>query len=141
MSTPTPQGRLLPKPTPETQYFWDGCRRGELLLQSCMRCLAVNFPPRAFCPACGCRELGTVRASGKARLLSYVVSARPAPGIEAPYVLAIVRLEEGVQMMTNIVHCAGRERSLPIDMPLRVVFDKQNEDISLPMFEPEEVRA
>ena len=129
-------GRLLPRPTPETAHFWEGTKRGQLLIQSCSACAHLYFPPRAFCPACSSTDVVPHPASGRATLLSYVISARPAPGIEAPYAVAVIRLEEGPTMMTNIVNCPQTPERLLLDMPLRVVFGAQNDDITLPFFEP-----
>lgn len=131
--------RLLPRPTPETTHFWEGARRKQLLLQRCTECEHVYFPPRAFCPSCSSHNVLPHASSGSAILLSYVISARPAPGIEAPYSVAIVKLEEGPTMMTNIVNCPQTPESLILDMPLRVLFVAQNDEITLPFFEPVDV--
>ena len=128
--------RLLPKPTPETSAFWSAAKEGILLLQRCDHCAKAYFPPRPFCPACGSGDVRSEPASGDATLWSYVISMRPAPGIDAPYVVAVVRLREGVNMMTNIVNCPASAEHLELDMPLRVVFSQQSEDITLPFFEP-----
>jgi uncharacterized OB-fold protein len=132
-----PNGRLLPRPTPETAHFWAAARNGELLLQRCTACESTYFPPRPFCPNCSCDEIQNVQASGRGTLLSYVISARPAPGLPAPYVLAIVRLEEGPQMLSNVINCPPTPEALKLDMPLRVCFQTQNDEIALPLFEPE----
>jgi uncharacterized OB-fold protein len=128
---------MLPQPTPESAHFWEGTRLQELRLQRCNHCQEHYFPPRPFCPHCHGQDIEVVRASGKATLYSYVISQRPAPGIEAPYVLAVVELEEGPRMMTNIVDCPARPESLPLGMPLEVHFEQQSEEITLPMFRPE----
>jgi uncharacterized protein len=128
--------RLLPRPTPETAHFWDGTARGVLLLQRCADCEHVYFPPRAFCPACSSRGVAVHAASGAATLLSYVISAKPAPGLEAPYSVAIVRLKEGPTMMSNIVNCPQTPERLQLDMPLRAVFFRLTDEITLPLFEP-----
>ncbi|MBS0562724.1 MAG: OB-fold domain-containing protein, partial [Proteobacteria bacterium] len=96
-------GRARPLPTPETKHFWDGTREGELRLQRCDACAKTYFPPRPFCPACGHREVSIVKASGKATLYSYVIHHRKVPGFTPPYAIAVVELEEGPRMMTNIV--------------------------------------
>ena len=70
--------RAKPKPTPETQHFWDGTQAGELRLQRCDVCANVYFPPRPFCPACASRSVSVFRASGKGKLYSYVINHRPA---------------------------------------------------------------
>lgn len=62
--------RARPKPTPETQHFWDGTQAGELRLQRCDACAHVYFPPRPFCPACASRKVSVFRASGRGKLYS-----------------------------------------------------------------------
>ena len=128
--------RPLPKPTPETQHFWEGARAGELRLQSCNDCSKIYFPPRPFCPKCGSRSVAVTKASGKATLLSYVIHHRPSPGFDPPYAIAVVELAEGPRMMTNIVGCPQTPEALQLDMPLEVSFEKQSDTISLPMFKP-----
>ena len=128
--------RALPQPTPETQHFWDGTRAGELRLQRCDECALVYFPPRPFCPGCSSRSVNVFRASGRARLYSYVISHRPAPGFEPPYAIAVVELEEGPRMMSNLVDTPQTPEALILDMPLEVVFEAVSDDISLPLFRP-----
>ncbi len=128
--------RALPRPTPETQHFWDGTRAGELRLQRCSACSKVYFPPRPFCPACASRDVQIFPASGRATLHSYVISHRPAPGFEAPYAIAVVELEEGPRVMTNIVESPQTPEALQLDMALEVVFEAVSDDISLPLFKP-----
>ncbi len=129
-------GRALPQPTPETQHFWEGTKAGELRLQRCDGCGKVYFPPRPFCPGCGSRKVSVIQASGKAVLWSYVIHHRPVPGFTPPYAIAVVQLAEGPRMMSNIVECAQTPEALQLDMPLEVVFEKQNDAITLPFFRP-----
>jgi hypothetical protein len=128
--------RPLPAITPETRHFWDGARAGELRLQRCEACTHVYFPPRPFCPQCGAREVSVVRASGRAILYSYVIHHRPTPGFTPPYSIAVVQLEEGPRMMTNIVDVAQTPEALQLDMPLEVTFQRMNDEIHLPLFRP-----
>ncbi|WP_345944762.1 OB-fold domain-containing protein [Variovorax sp. dw_954] len=79
-------------------------------------------------------------ASGVATLLTYVISHLPVPGFTPPYSIAVVRLEEGPQMLTNIVNCPQSPESLELDMRLKVIFKKASDDIWLPLFEPYPVR-
>jgi uncharacterized OB-fold protein len=130
--------RALPSPTPETQHFWDGTRQGELRLQRCAECSSSYFPPRPFCPKCGSREVEVFRASGRGRLYSYVIHHRPARGFEPPYSIAVVELEEGPRMMTNIVDCPQTPEALVLDMPVEVKFEPVSEDVTLPFFRPVE---
>jgi uncharacterized protein len=130
------QTRPLPIPTPETSHFWEGTRNGELRLQRCTGCFHVYFPPRPFCPKCATGTIEVFVASGKASLYSYVISQRSIPGFEAPYAIAVVELEEGPRMMTNITGCAQTPDALRLDMPLEVSFARQNDEITLPLFKP-----
>ena len=77
-----------------------------------------------------------VKASGKAVLWSYVIHHRPVPGFKPPYAIAVVQLAEGPRMMTNIVACEQTPEALQLDMELEVVFEKQNDTITLPLFRP-----
>jgi uncharacterized OB-fold protein len=129
--------RMAPEPTPETQHFWDGCRNGELLLQRNKATKEAYFPPRAFDPKTGSRDVEVFKASGRATLWSYVINHRPRQDMGTePYAIAVVMLEEGVKMMTNIVGCPQTPEALQLDMPLKVTFEKISDTISLPLFTP-----
>jgi len=128
--------RILPQPTPETRNFWDGCKAGELRLQRCRECAHSYFPPRPVCPACGSRSVEDYPASGKATLYSYVINHRPRADMGPdPHAIAVVTLEEGPRMMTNIVGCPQTPQALALDMPLEVVFQTFGET-ALPFFQP-----
>jgi len=127
-------GRPLPVPTPETAHFWEGTRLGELRLQACRDCGRTYFPPRPFCPSCASKKVEVLRASGRGTLHSYVISHLPAPGFEPPYTIAVVKLEEGPKMLTNIVGTPCDPALLRLDDPVQVTFETMNEQITLPMF-------
>ena len=133
----TKASRPLPRPTPETQHFWDGTRVGELRLQRCDDCKQVYFPPRPFCPSCSSRAVSVFAASGRGRLLSYIINHRPHPAWDGPYSIAIVELAEGPRMMSNIVGCEQTPQALQLDMPLKVTFEQVSESIALPLFTPD----
>lgn len=127
----------LPEPTPETQEFWDGMKRHELRIQRCKDCNRGYFYPRPFCPRPGChsRNVEWITASGKGTLATYVIAHRGHPAFEAPYVIAVVELEEGGQMMTNIVGLDDpTPESLPVDAPVEIVFEDVNDQVTLPKF-------
>jgi uncharacterized protein len=132
--------RPKPVPTPETRHYWEGARAGELRLQRCRPCAKAYFPPRPFCPRCGSAETEVFRASGRASLYSYVIHHRPMPGFAPPYAIAVVTLEEGPRMMTNLVGVPQTPEALELDMPLEVTFQKLDDEISLPVFRPAEAR-
>lgn len=133
----TASAKPVPKPTPDTRPFWDGTAAGELRVQRCQACRRHYFYPRPSCPHCGSRDVEWVTASGRATLYSYVINHRPAPGFEAdgPYAIAVVELEEGVRMMTNIVGTEITPENLPLDLPLRVLFEQRG-DVHVPLFTP-----
>ncbi len=131
--------KYAPHPTPETQHFWEGTREGELRLQRCDACTHVYFPPRPFCPACASRAVSVFRASGRATLYSYVINQRPRPDWpQEPHSIAIVELEEGPRMVTNIVDVEQTPEALVLDMALDVTFERLSDEISLPVFRPAE---
>ena len=128
--------RAKPMPTPETKHFWDGTREAVLRLQRCDTCAHVYFPPRPFCPNCASRKVSVFDASGKGRLYSYVIHHRAVPGFTPPYAIAVVELDEGPRMMTNIIDCPQTPEALELDMKLEVAFHKLDDEITLPLFRP-----
>jgi uncharacterized OB-fold protein len=134
--------KAVPVPTPETQPFWDGCAAGELRIQRCTACGKPYFYPRPVCPACGSPNVEWFTASGRATLYSYVINHRAAPGFagDVPYAIAVVQLEEGPRMMSNIVGLPATPEALVLDMPLQVTFETRG-DVSLPQFQPAETEA
>ena len=128
--------RARPKATPETKHFWDGVQAGELRLQKCNKCSKAYFPPRPFSPYTGTRNVEVFEASGRGTLHSYVIHHRPVPGFKPPYAIAVVELEEGPRMMTNIIDCPQTPEALVLDMPLEVAFVPMDDSISLPLFRP-----
>ena len=130
--------RPVPKPTPETQHYWDGARQGELRLQRCEDCAHVYFPPRPFCPSCSSRAVSVFAASGRGTLYSYVINHMKTPGFEPPYAVAVVALEEGPRLMSNIVDCPQTPEALVLDMPLQATFEPVTDAITLVQFKPAE---
>ena len=131
----------IPQATPETQDFWDGIKRGEFRLQRCSNAKCANkpyFPPRPFCPECGSRDVASFTASGRGKLHTYVINQRPAPGFEAdaPYAIAVVELNEGPRLLTNITGVAQTPETLPLDLEVELAAEEITADISLPKFRP-----
>lgn len=132
--------RPLPGVTPETKSFWDGARNGELRLQRCADCRHNYFPPRPFCPKCSSKNIVEFAASGKGSIYSFIISHRPAPGFEAPYSIAVVELDEGPRMMTNIVGCPQTPEAISLDARVEIIFQQQSPEISLPLFKLTEMK-
>lgn len=130
-------GKNLPRPTPETQPYWDGCREHQLLLQRCGKCSRFQFYPRILCASCASTDVNWVQANGEGRVLSYTIIRRAiseAYAAEVPYTVALIQLEEGPTLMSNVVDC-DPER-VTIGMPVKVVFKDWSENITLPVFRP-----
>jgi hypothetical protein len=135
MSEPRRPARPLPRIDEETRGFWEACARHELYVQRCRACRTFRHPPRAVCPACLSSEIEWVRASGRGTVYSFTVTHQnQAPGFRErlPYVLAVVELDCGVRLMTNVVDTPPA--SVRIGMPVEVVWEDVTEDISLPLF-------
>jgi uncharacterized OB-fold protein len=134
----SPRGKQLPVPTPETAPYWEGCKQHELRIPFCSDCKQYFFYPRRYCPACLSDAIEWRTASGKGTLLTYVINQRPAPGFEdeTPYAIAVVQLEEGPHLMTNIVNTTIAPENLPAGLPVEVVFDDVNENVTIPKFQP-----
>ena len=125
----------LPQPTVVSAPFWDGCRRHELLVQKCADCEGLTFPPLRACRSCFSPNIDWVRLSGRGTVYTYTVIWRPeSPAFQPPYVAAIIDLEEGCQMMTNIVECDSTE--VDVGMPVEVDFRDVSDEITLPYFKP-----
>lgn len=138
MSTKPPAAaKAVPVPTPTTRPYWEGTQAGELRLQQCQDCSQHIFYPRTHCPHCGSARTQWVRTSGRGRLYSYVINHMAAPGWEGdvPYVVAVVQLEEGPRMLSNLVGVPPDPQALELDMPLEVVFEPRG-NMMLPLFKP-----
>ena len=99
----------LPTPDPSTEPFWDAARQGRLVIRRCQACRRAHFYPRPFCPSCWSDQVSWEEASGRATLYTWSVVYQndlPPFGERVPYVAAVVDLEEGPRMMTNVVDCA-----------------------------------
>jgi uncharacterized OB-fold protein len=133
-----PQAAELPHATPSavTAPFWDACRRSELLYQRCARCGTAGFPPAEHCRECLARELSWEQSAGTGRLASWTVVHRPVtPAFTTPYAPAIVTLDEGYPMVTNIINAAPGD--LRRGLPVRVAFVEVSGGLVLPYFEPD----
>tara|TARA_B110000444_G_C18788153_1_gene571051 strand:+ start:210 stop:608 length:399 start_codon:yes stop_codon:yes gene_type:complete len=125
----------LPTPTEISQPHWDGCKKGELLVQKCTDCQAYVFIPQESCTNCQSSNLNWIRSSGKGVLYSYTTVFRPQRiEFEVPYIVAIVELEEGWHMLSNLIDCDLD--AVKVGMPIEVSFRKMTEEITLPMFKP-----
>ncbi|MCX2934012.1 Zn-ribbon domain-containing OB-fold protein [Mycobacterium sp. CVI_P3] len=135
MSTPQ-----LPSPAPsvnpETATFWAATLAGKLVLQRCSNCDRAGYYPRYVCANCHSTDLVDTEASGRGTIYSYTVTTR---GIleyanAGSYVLAMVELDEGPKMVTNIIDCDPD--ALSIGQRVEVVFCDTGGEGALPRFRP-----
>ena len=112
----------------DNRAFWTGGRDGELRIVRCQDCGYYIHPPSSRCPRCLGGDVGPSPVSGRGVVYTYTINRREwSPGLEVPYVIAIVQLDEqpDLRLMTNIVGCSADE--VAIDMPVRVEFREQGE--------------
>ena len=129
--------QALPRVDEESRGWFEGLARHELWLQRCGSCQTIRFYPRAVCTVCLSSEVVWERASGRGTVYTFTATYQnQSPGFrdELPYVLAYVTLDEGVQMLTNIVGCPADQ--VKIGMPVEVTFEDVNDHIAIPRFKP-----
>lgn len=128
----------LPVPDPDSAHFWAGCRSHRLLIQRCRNCGTYRFPAGPVCPSCRSREADWIEASGRGTDFSWIVVRHPVPRSvyqeDVPYIVALVTLEEGVRMATNIIGC--EPEAVTAGMEVELTFHDVTVDISLPKFRP-----
>ena len=121
----------------ETRAFWEGCGRGEIVLQRCRECSVVQHRPRALCVSCQSDAIEYFVASGRGVVHTYTITNQnQAPGFReaVPYVLAYVELEEGPRLLSNLVGC--EPDSVRIGMPVAAEFVDTGEQLGVPRFRP-----
>ncbi|MED5261142.1 MAG: OB-fold domain-containing protein [Myxococcota bacterium] len=129
----------VPKPLPVLEgfakEFYEGCQRGELLFQCCETCGTWRHVPRELCADCGSWEWAWKASSGRGKVFTWTVIARPlhpAFAEDVPLAAVVVELEEGVRLLSHVVDCPPEE--LEMEMPVEVSFDPITEDVTLPRF-------
>lgn len=116
---------------PGDEPFWRATEEGTLLIRQCDACGEPHFYPRPICPFCASDRTSWIAATGRGRIYSITVARR---GVTVPYAIALVTLEEGVTMLTNIVDCDMD--SVRIGDRVEVVFRATKAGTSVPMFRP-----
>lgn len=127
-----------PQPDPSTAPFWDGCREHRLMIQQCTKCGHNRFPPTPYCQKCHAPEHEWVASQGHGSIFSWIVVEHPIPADlyrgDVPYVVALIDLDEGVRVVSNVVKCDPY--AIQAEMRVQVVFDDVAEDLTLPRFVP-----
>ena len=128
----------LPHPNEVSQPFWDAAKRHELQIQRCNACGIYIFYPREACSECLAADLIWLPVSGKGTLYSYTIAqapTHPAFAGDVPYVIAIIELEEGPHITTNLVGCPIED--VTIGIPVVAAFEDVSTEMTLVKFRPE----
>ena len=125
--------RVQPTSTDIARPYWDGCREGELRLQFCRNCERFQFYPRIICSHCTGDSLEWRPVSGCGQVASYTVVRRGITrAYEAPYVVALIALQEGPQMMSAIV--GAEPGDIAVGAAVAVRFESWGAEHVLPVF-------
>jgi uncharacterized OB-fold protein len=106
----------------DEDFFWEGAREGRLLIQRCASCGLLRHPPSPMCGRCQSLEVEIVEGSGRAKVLSWLVSLHPTRPDDAPRLVVRLQLEEGVWLIANLVGAALSE--LTVGAPVQVFFQE-----------------
>jgi uncharacterized protein len=129
----------LPQPDPITKPYWDSLKAHAMRLQRCGSCGRFVFFPRALCPFCFSDALTWTPVSGRGVVHAFTVPHRhPSPAFQPdlPYVVALVELEEGPRLMTNLIDVPPDPAQIAVGMPVEVVYDDVTPEVTLPKFRP-----
>jgi uncharacterized OB-fold protein/acyl dehydratase len=120
-------------------FVWEGVEAGRLLIQRCAACARLRHPPGPMCPACQSLEWDTLAASGRGCVYSFVVAHHPQiPPFEYPNLIALVELEEGARLVSNLIGVDPAD--VEIGMRVEVEFTRMGDGLVLPLFRPAAVR-
>src|SRR5574341_1010290 len=129
--------RPLPERSGIAEPFWAAARDRRLVIQRCLQCQAFRFPPDIACFYCGAIAYEWTPVSGRATLYTWTLAHPPLLPFfreRAPWPVAVVQLEEGPRLVTNIAGLAVDEYE--IGMPLLADFEDVGEDVTLVVFRP-----
>jgi uncharacterized OB-fold protein len=117
----------------DTEFFWDGCLRGELLIQRCAECGHLRHPPGPMCPVCHSVKWDTITSSGNGVVYSYVVVHHPRPKtVTEPYVVGLIELEEGTRFVADVV--GDQIDDVQIGDAVQLEFQRVDDELTVPRF-------
>jgi uncharacterized OB-fold protein len=134
-----PASAKPPRPRPainrDNAFFFEGTGEHRLLIQRCTSCGQLRHPPGPMCPNCHSTDWDTVESTGQGTVHSFVVNHYPqVPSFEYPLIVALVDLEEGTRLVSNLVEVAPED--VHIGMPVAVRWLDAGADLTLPVFAP-----
>ena len=130
--------RLEPPVSPLTVPFWEATRAKRLLVQWCVDCQTAVFYPRADCPSCFSTRLEWRESPGVGTVYSVTIEHKPQNprmAAMAPYTVALVDLDEGVRVLSNVVNAAPDD--VAVGMRVGVTWEELSDGRNLPLFQPE----
>lgn len=134
-AAPAKPTRLRPPRGHDNAWWWDALAKGELPIQRCKACGVLRHPPRPMCGACQSVEWDHVPAKGGGTVYSYTVLHHPKfPGYDYPLVCAVIELDEGTRIVSNVVDCAPED--VKIGMRVQVSVEAVDDKLTLPLFRP-----
>ena len=81
-----------------------GLKEGKLLGLRCKACNQITCPPMIVCQRCGSRELERTELSGRGELMTFTVVRIPPEGFDAPYVVCLIKTDEGPWVIGRLGH-------------------------------------
>jgi len=127
---------------PRSRPYWEAAKRHELRMQRCPKCGYVRFPPGRYCPECLEASDTWITLSGRGTVWSFGIYDHvfnQAFNDDIPYNVALVELEEGPRLITNIVGIPNE--AIAIGMPVEVAFDDVTDEVTLVKFRPRSASA
>jgi uncharacterized protein len=134
-AAPAKPTRLRPPRGHDNAWWWDAVARGELPIQRCRACGVLRHPPRPMCGACQSVEWDSIPAKGGGSVYSYTVLHHPKfPGYDYPLVCAVIELDEGTRIVSNLVDCPPDQVRIGMRVALRM--EAVDDTMTLPLFRP-----
>ena len=116
----------------DQDFFWDGVKRGAILVQQCDACGSLRQPPGPMCPECQSLDWHPKAMSGRGSVYAFILSKHPTRPDGDPRLVVLVELEEGVRMVSNLVEVDVAD--VRVGMPVQAIF-RDVDCTTLPLFE------
>ena len=129
---------MIPRPEPanaDDAYFWTALRGGELRIQRCGACHTFRHPPAPVCARCGAPDREWVASAGTGEIWSFTIihpPTLPAFAERTPYGAIVVRLDEGVFLVSTLLDCPVAD--LAVGARVELAITPVDDDLLLPLF-------
>lgn len=132
-TAPAKPQRIKPALGHDNEWWWQCLEKGELAIQKCSACGVLRHPPRPMCGACQSTEWEFIFSAGRGSIHSFVVIHYPeVPGYTYPLVVAVVDMEEGTRLVSNVVDVEPDE--VEIGMSVQASVELVDDEMKLPVF-------